>query len=62
MSAFFLLLGKKINMKEESRSNRIWTGYAFRSCKVRDPYFKGTFLVEGIGRYFFRSVYSEFGL
>ena len=53
MSAFFLLLGKKINMKG------IWTGYAFRSCKVRDPYFKRNVFGRGDRRgTFFAPVYS----
>lgn len=37
----------------------IWTGYAFRSCKVRDPYFKRNVFGRGDRRgTFFAPVYS----
>lgn len=60
MSAFFPFIGKKDQYERKNHDpTGIWTGYAFRSCKVRDPYFKRNVFGRGDRRgTFFAPVYS----
>ena len=56
----FPFIGKKDQYERKNHDpTGIWTGYAFRSCKVRDPYFKRNVFGRGDRRgTFFAPVYS----